>query len=216
MTNTLTTIIESWREPRVVTILDHLKQKMGARRFERSMRRWLRRFWGLRIRPGDDVVGWLGTPQMRVTGHYLDGPRWRTLFFQDFFLRAYYGSRYQEDRPMNYASRHFGLAWMNVTKILRRPPGGARDPFIERWKYHRAYIHSHRDIIDHLATSAGIEKLAALTSGITAVAVVSESGTKPLIDPGQAEPNNRLLEHYKSLCNPAPFRKSLPPGFHWV
>ena len=188
------------------TILEYLESRMGSVRFHRSLRRWLRRLWGIRVQEDDDLIGWLGTIQLRDNvGIYLPGPRWRTLFTSDFFLRNFYCCSVQELRPLNYASRSFGLTWVNAQKVLRKPPGRPQDGLLQRWQYHRLHIRRHGDVIDHLATSAAIEKLAALVAQTGAVAVVSAAGPKPLIDSGDELPNNALLDHYKALTDSRPF-----------
>lgn len=48
------------------------------------------------------------------------------------FLRTLFGRSVQEMRPNRYPSRHFGVGYMNVQKVLRRKTG---EP-VERWKHH--------------------------------------------------------------------------------
>lgn len=197
----------------ILSILKHFIARNG--RNWPNLLRWMWKLW--RYRPGDAAAAaaFLATEQPRVVGPYLAGGRYESIFRRLVFLQRLYGTATQELRPNNYTSRHFGNSWMNVQKVLRQPPGRPQDPIIYRWYYHQIHIDRHGKLLEHLAVSLAVEELADMVRNLTGVAVVSSSGVAPLI-PGEQEPNNALLDRYKKLTDPAPFRKALPPGIIWI
>ena len=110
---------------------------------------------------------------------------------------------------MAYSSRHFGDAWMNVQKVLRRPPGGKGDPIVYRWAYHAYHMDRHGDLLEHHLYALGIEALSREVAQGKAPITLTIDGnpTQTEYQYGAWLPTNFILDRYRQLTDAAAFRR---------